>query len=417
MAHRGHALGIDFGTSNSAAGYLRDGKPHLVEIAPGRKTIPTSVFFDFAAQSVLIGEDANQALLDGSEGRFMRALKRVLGTSLMHEKRQLVKQRLTFVDIIAFVLSRIKKRAEAETGVTFTRALSGRPVVFRGMDDPREAQAEDDLRACYLAAGFEDVTFMPEPAAAAIASGSLNANDQIGLVVDIGGGTSDFSLYRTSGTKIDILANHGVRIGGTDFDKTLSIDHVMPLLGRNTQLREAMGSGLTPVPPAIFNDLATWEKIPFLYTPTNRRMIDEMAWLAEEPIKLRRLSHVFKDELGHELAFAVEAGKIAANSDDEDPAIDLKLIDSGLTAQLTQQDLQDGLQTYRTALHDAAVETLRRANLPPNDVRQVVYVGGSSLVSMVPDAMKSIFTEAQHSFAEVFTAVADGLAIAAARTS
>ena len=89
MSRQAPALGIDFGTSNSAAGFLHDGRPRLIPMAPGRATLPTTFFFDFESRRTLIGEAANRALLDGNEGRFMRALKRVLGTSLMHEKRQM----------------------------------------------------------------------------------------------------------------------------------------------------------------------------------------------------------------------------------------------------------------------------------------------------------------------------------------
>jgi hypothetical chaperone protein len=146
----------------------------------------------------------------------MRALKRVLGTSLMHERRQIMKERITFVDIIGRFLREVKLRAEAESGLTFDRALSGRPVFFHGPDHLHEPKAEEDLRACYLAAGFEDVDFVPEPEAAAIASGALEASGQVGLIVDVGGGTSDFSAFRAGKEGVTILANHGVRIGGTD---------------------------------------------------------------------------------------------------------------------------------------------------------------------------------------------------------
>ncbi len=212
MAERALGLGVDFGTSNTAAGYMSDGRPRLIQFASGRTTIPTTFFFDYDAREMLIGEPANQALLEGVEGRFMRALKRVLGTSLMHERRQILNERVTFVEIISRFLAQVKARAEAEAGVIFDRVVSGRPVVFHGVGDPREAAAEADLRACYLAAGFRDVEFMPEPQAAAIASGALEQSASIGLIVDVGGGTSDFSLFRSGREGVTILANHGVRM-------------------------------------------------------------------------------------------------------------------------------------------------------------------------------------------------------------
>lgn len=410
-----HMLGIDFGTSNSAAGYVRDGKPHLVTMAPGQTTLPTTVFFDYDARKMLMGHPANDALLDGIEGRFMRALKRVLGTSIMHEKRQLLNARMTFVDIIARFLTEVKERAEEEAGHAFDYALSGRPVVFHGMGDPREAQAEADLRACYLAAGFKDVSFLPEPEAAAIASGALDHPGATGLIVDIGGGTSDFSIFRTGNDGVTILANHGVRIGGTDFDRSISIDRVMPLFGAGTLIRNAMGPGTLPAPKGIFNDLATWEKIPFLYTAKTRRMVSDMVQLAEERDKMGRLGTVLEHELGHDVAFAVEQGKIDANSGRDDAAIALDQVASGLTAALPVDALRGILDPYAAALRLGVAETLQMAGTRADQIDQVIYVGGSSLMSMVTGTMRAHFPDARHSFSEVFTAVADGLALAADR--
>lgn len=413
MAQRATGLGVDFGTSNTAAGYMADGKPRLIEFAPGRTTMPTTFFFDYDSRRMLIGDPANRALLEGAEGRFMRALKRVLGTSLMHERRQLLNERVTFVDIISRFLAEVKARAEAQAGQRFDHVLSGRPVVFHGSGDAREAAAEADLRACYLAAGFRDVDFMPEPEAAAIASGALEQTGSIGLIVDVGGGTSDFSLFRSDAGGVSILANHGVRIGGTDFDRAISIDHVMPQLGKGTELRKVLGPGSTPTPNSIFNDLATWELIPFLYTPQNRRLAAEMARLAHEPEKLARLARVLDEELGHDLSFAVERGKIAVNGGDAGCSIQLDQIEPGLALPLSADDLVESLARHADALAEGARETLRIAGCKVDCVENVVYVGGSSLMSMVSQTMKAQFPQATHRFSEVFTAVADGLAIAA----
>ncbi|MDP3196912.1 Hsp70 family protein [Tabrizicola sp.] len=413
MAQLAPGLGVDFGTSNTAAGFMLDGRPRLISFAPGQTTIPTTFFFDFDTRRMLIGEPANQALLDGTEGRFMRALKRILGTPLMHERRQLLNEQVTFVEIIARFLAQLKARAEAEAGVTFDHVLSGRPVVFHGAGDPREAAAEADLRACYLAAGFREVEFMPEPQAAAIASGALEEQGVTGLIVDVGGGTSDFSLFRSGRDGVTILANHGVRIGGTDFDRAINIDWVMPHLGKGTELRKALGSGSTPTPNHIFNDLATWEKIAFLYKPQNRRLAAEMVRLAHQPEKLARLAKVLEGELGHDLSFAVERGKIAANGGAERASIQLDRIEPGLVIPLSADALTESLARHADALALGARETLRIAGLDVSSVEKVVYVGGSSLMALVSQTMKIQFPQAVHSYSEVFTAVADGLAIAA----
>ncbi|MEM9584694.1 MAG: Hsp70 family protein [Pseudomonadota bacterium] len=412
MAQSTGILGVDFGTSNSAAGFTLEGRSQLVELAPDQQTLPSTFFFDFDTRATLIGTPANEALIEGADGRFMRALKRVLGTPLMHEERQILNERVTFVEVIARYLGHIKSRAEAECGLVFDRALSGRPVVFHGADDPREAQAEADLRACYLAAGFEDVAFMAEPEAAALAS---DAPDGLGLIVDIGGGTSDFSVFRRDANGVHILLNHGLRIGGTDFDRAINIAKVMPLLGKGSEIGDVFGPGSSTAPNAIFNNLATWEKIPFQYTAQNRRMAAEMARLAREPEKLQRLEACLEHELGHDLAFAVETGKIAANAEGARAVIALDVLERGLSVPITAEDMQNALAEFATALRAGAVETLQRADLEATELEQVIYVGGSSLMRVVSSAMQAEFPACQHSYSNVFTAVADGLAIAAGR--
>ncbi|UZD91065.1 Hsp70 family protein [Cognatishimia activa] len=413
MSKASQTLGIDFGTSNSAAAFVQDGEVRFVEMAPGSNTLPTSFFFDFESRETLIGHPADRALLNGDEGRYMRALKRVLGTGLMHEKRQLLNKRLTFVDIIGDFLKRLKTQAEAATGQAFDRVVSGRPVVFHGLGDPREQQAEDDLRLCYEAAGFKDVRFMAEPQAAALASG---AKPGLGLIVDIGGGTSDFTVFHQGANgEHTVLANHGVRIGGTDFDQLLSIANVMPLLGKGTELRREFGPGTTPVPINIFHDLATWEKIPFLYTAQTRRKVSDMAQLAVDGQKINRLETVLEDELGHDLAFAVEAGKVSANSGSSGGVIDLFVIEKGLQACLTRAAMDDVLINQSDKLKTGAMETLALAQKSPDQIDQVIYVGGSSLMGFVSDAMKTTLPNAEHVFTEVFTAVVKGLALATQR--
>jgi len=206
-------------------------------------TLPTAVFFDFDSKKMVIGSAAGAALLAGEEGRYMRALKSLLGAPLMREKRNLLGEKLDFIDIVARFLSRIKQAAQAQTGMEFTHALSGRPVRFHP-DDARNAQAEVDLREAYVRAGFNDVAFMYEPEAAALSNRAVLGRGDLGLIVDIGGGTSDFTLFRNGADAIDILASYGVRLGGTDFDRALSLETVMPLLGRGSLIRHAFGDGV-----------------------------------------------------------------------------------------------------------------------------------------------------------------------------
>lgn len=407
-------LAIDFGTSNSAAAVNIDGRPRRVPIEAGSDTLPTAVFFPMDGRGMQIGAAASEALISREEGRYMRALKSVLGTSLFHESRMIGGKRRTLADIVTAFLIAVKQRAEAQTGQTYSTVLSGRPVHFHTSDTVRDARAEADLRACYLAAGFEDVSFLLEPEAAALASHGLKEQGGIGLIVDIGGGTSDFSVFKTESGKVEILASHGIRLGGTDFDHVVSMAHAMPHLGYGGELRREFGPGLLPVPKAVYVDLSTWQKIPFLYNRETRRLVADMAKLAVSPKEMHRLETVLDLEFGHELAFAVEHGKIAANGDATDTVIDMSYLEPGLGAPISPASLDASLGRFRDQLRAAAAETLRLANTRPEDVATVILVGGSSLMGMVTSELRALCPSAEQKYSEAFTAVVDGLAIAAA---
>jgi len=408
-------LAIDFGTSNSAAAVLDGGVPRRLPIQPGSDTLPTAVFFPGEGGAMRIGDAAGEALLTGEPGRYMRALKSVLGGSLLHEPRMIGGKRRTLADVIAAFLRALRERAEAVTGARYRRALSGRPVHFHTADPERDARAEADLRGCYLAAGFEEVGFLAEPEAAALACRGLGAGGGAGLVVDIGGGTSDFTAFVVEAGEVRVLASHGIRLGGTDFDQAVSMAHAMPLLGLDGALRREMGPGLLPVPKAIYADLATWAKIPFLYAPGPRREAALMARLAVDPVRMGRLVRVLEEQLGHELAFAVERGKIEANAGAPAAGIAMAFIEPGLSAPLAPATLDAVLARFGADLRRAAAETLALAGLSAGDVGNVILVGGSSLMRLVTDMARELCPEARLQRSEAFTAVVDGLALATGR--
>ncbi len=408
-----HTLGIDFGTSNSAAGVSVNGAPWLIEMEPGENTLPTAVFFDPHSKQMQIGHRAVRALINGEEGRFLRALKSLLGTPLLHEERRLGGERLTFATVIARFLAQIKQRAEVSTGMTFSQALSGRPVYFHSADMARNTKAEEDLRACYLEAGFENVRFMFEPVAALRATATTEG---YGLIADIGGGTSDFTVFHQTATgKTDILASHGLRLGGTDFDRQISIDTVMPLFGRGSEIRNSFGAETHTAPKRIFNELATWQLIPFVYAPESRKLAADLAQFAKEPEKLARLVSVLEYELGHDVAFAVERGKITANSANSASAeINLSPVEPRLKAALPLEKLVATMAPLASQISREAKEALLLADIAPEQINRVVLVGGSALMGIVSSELGALCPNARLDAQNAMTAVASGLALAAA---
>ena len=402
-------LGVDFGTSNTSAAVLADGRARLVELEPGETAIPTAVFLDIEGGELLFGSEAVEALVDGREGRFLRALKRVLGTPLMREPRQLLNRRMTLTQLVGEVLTIVRSRAEAATGAKIHAAIAGRPVRFQ--DDPaRDAAAAVDLAEAYRHAGFEQVRWLAEPEAAALASGIAEGT---GLVVDIGGGTSDFTLFRASDGVPQALVSRGVRVGGTDADRLLSLVHVMPRLGYGALLHAEFGPALDPAPQKPFQDLATWETIGFLQTPQMARQARRWVRLADRPELFERFARVLEDQLGFDLAFAVERGKIAGNAGAA--RIDLGLIEPGLSAPLDPLRIETDLAPLGARIAEAAAQTLAAASVDPNAVDHIVYVGGSALLGPVRRRIEALCPQAAVTETRAFTAVAEGLALAAAQ--
>ena len=402
------SLGLDFGTSNTAAGLFDGTRPVAVPLEPGKDTIPTAVFVDFADRAFIYGSAAATAMQDGLEGRFMRALKSILGTPIAQEPRMFLNERLTLIEVIARFLAEVKLRSEKATGQTFETALSGRPVKFHSQSPEKDAQAELDLRKAYQIAGFKDVSFLPEPEAAALAV----EGDGTMLIVDIGGGTSDFTLCTRKGGKTDVIASRGLRLGGTDFDRTLSLAQAMPLFGMGADINAEIGSRKHPAPRALFHDLASWEKIAFVYDPALLRDVQKWVRLADHPVLFERLVSILDLHLGHDVAYAVEAGKIAANEQDA-AQIDLGIVEKGLTAQISSSILSHEFAAYADAIGQEALLTVADAGLSPDKVEQVVFVGGSSLLSVIKSGLAQRFPDSSLVYSEVFTAVVHGLAIAA----
>lgn len=405
-------LALDFGTSNSAAAILRDGKVLRLPIESGSDTLPTAIFFPADKGAMRLGLDAAMALMQGEEGRYMRALKSVLGSALFHESRMIGGRRRTLADVVTEFLKAVKARAEAQAGESFTAILSGRPVHFHP-DPARDAKAEADLTACYKAAGFDRVDYLFEPEAAALAAHGDKPG--LGLIVDIGGGTSDYSVFDSDGGQMRILASHGIRLGGTDFDHAVSMSHAMPWLGRGSSLHREMGGGEVPMPNHLYVDLSTWARIPFLYTPEVRADVARMAKLAIKPRLLRRLSHVLTAELGHDVAFAVERAKINANAGREGARVDLSRVEAGLGVPISPESLEKSLRKYRAPLREAAAQCCDQAGIDPAAVQEVVLVGGSSLMGLVAQEAQALCPKASLRASEPFTAVVDGLALATAR--
>jgi hypothetical chaperone protein len=416
------ACGLDFGTSNSAIGVARGNAPELAPLEDGRTLMPSAVFFDFERRGPIertarFGSDAISAYVGQAEGRLMRALKSILGSPLIDEQTSLGKRKLTLSDVVEMFVRQLKQKAEAFAGCEITSVVHGRPVRFVDGDDEADARAQHVLETIARRVGFRDVAFVFEPIAAAHHYEQTVDREELVLIADIGGGTSDFSVIRIGPDRRgridrsgDILATGGVRVGGTDFDALLNLAAVMPLLGLGSELVEKN----LPMPNALYHELATWATINFAYTYKNERELGRMVLQAREPEKVGRLLNVIRQRLGHRLAFAVEEAKIAL-SDADGADLCLAFLEKGLEAHATRVGFEQAIRGQTDRLNRTACACVVAAGLSGDAIDTIFLTGGSSRVPAVRAAIARAAPSARIATGSDLLSVAWGLTHMAAR--
>ncbi len=408
--------GVDFGTSNSTVSVPDGANARLIALEGDSVTLPSAVFWDADGAPPQFGRAAIAAYVEGDDGRLMRGLKSTLGSDLIHEKTKVGNRAIAFTQIIGAFFAHLRARLEAVQPGT-RHAILGRPVHFVDDDPQADRAAQDVLETIARAHGFDTVGFQFEPIAAALDFETGITCEQLVLIVDIGGGTTDFSVVRLSPDRAraadragDILANHGLRLGGTDFDRLLSLDHIMPELG----LGSLVHGGKAPMPLHYYHDLASWHRINALYGPQTTRAIKELRQRAVRPDLLDRLLGVLEARAGHGLAMAAEAAKIDL-SEQMLTKIALSALIGGRDKQLSRTGFEDTVQQATLRLTMGLAEVLHRAGTPPSAIGTVFMTGGSSSLPVLRETVARCVPGAPIATGDMFGSVGTGLALDAAR--
>ena len=405
-------LGIDFGTSNSAMAWARpEGGARLIALEGEALAMPTAVFYNTEDHSTHFGRDALKHYLEGTEGRLMRSLKSLLGSPLLLETTQIGHEQISFQDIIATFLATLRERASQSLGTAPQRVVMGRPVHFVDDDPARDAQAQASLQQAAEAVGFDVVTFQLEPIAAALDYEQRLTNESTVLVVDLGGGTSDFTVVRLGPDRrqqtdrsADILATTGVHIGGTDYDRQLNLAQVMPLLGY-----KHLGPEQREVPNRVFFDLATWHLIHWQYQPKAIAHAKTLRTNYKDLRLYERLMQVLTERHGHHIAHEVEQAKIRCSVSRANTAIDLAVLERDLQARLGLEDMQAHLHDLLHRTVTCARECVKRAGLTDASLDAIYLTGGSSALHTFQQALQIEFTGVKLVEGDLFGGVALGL--------
>ena len=426
---------IDFGTSNSAVALplsanTGDGATgvRLIELERGFPTMPTAVFYradtpshQFEAER-LYGRAAVAAYVEGIDGRLMRSMKSILGSTLLDQSTDVGGGRaVRYRDVVVGYLRHLKARAEADGGVALSRVVLGRPVFFVDDEPARDAQAQAALAAAAQAVGFTELSFQYEPIAAAFDFERTAEREQIVLVADIGGGTSDFSVVRVGPEraarlerKADILANHGVHVAGTDFDRRIELGAMLGAFGYGAFGPAANGAAPREVPSGVYFDLATWHLINTVYSPLRVAELRSMRKFYAEPRHHARLMTVLTERLGHELVARAEAAKIAV-AEGGQTWIDLALVETGLGVALGEAQALGAIEADLQRIVAAAQTTAAQAGLKPAQIDALYFTGGSTGLRLLAERIAAAFPAARAVRGDRFASVASGLGLHAAR--
>ncbi|WP_395408027.1 Hsp70 family protein [Pseudoduganella sp. UC29_106] len=411
-----NACGVDFGTSNSTVGWVRPGEAPMLPLEDGKVTLPSVVFFNVDDDEVSYGRAALAEYLAGYEGRLMRSMKSLLGTSLMEGQTEVGGRALPFKMLLSQFIGELKHRAETAAGRKFESVVLGRPVHFIDDNAAADQTAEDTLAGIARSVGFRNIAFQYEPIAAAFDYESQIDHEELVLIADIGGGTSDFSLVRLSPERArhverlgDILATGGVHIGGTDFDKYLSLTSVMPLLGYGSQLQ-----GGAEIPSSYYFNLATWHTINQAYTKKMQAQLGELVRDAREQDKLLRLQNLIEDRAGHWLAIQVEEGKIGL-SDAETVQLNLDRLHPPLTLDLQRALFDQAIGHLVGSIEQTVNQLLADAGLRAEQIDTVFFTGGSSGVKLLRERIAALVPGARKVEGDLFGSIGAGLALDAVR--
>ena len=415
-----YVAGIDFGTSNSSTAITNGGVPRLVDVENGRNTIPTALYFPDKSNEVFYGRTAQQKYVNSETGgRFMRSMKRILGTPLMDSSTQINGHMVKFDDIIGAFVSYMKQKIDASADENVESVVMGRPVHFRDNDPAADDKAQQELERIARKAGFKNVRFQYEPIAAAFAHEQKIKSEKLACVIDIGGGTSDFTVIRLSPenrnkadrTK-DVLANTGVRIGGNDFDKNLSLNAFMPVLGMGTDYK-VYGKVLS-IPNSIYISLSTWNQVNEVYNYKTLNLIKGYQTWALEPEKIARLYDIVQNRLGHINLDYVENAKIALSSNLSVENV-LDFLSDKPSVQITREEFNNSISNDVEKIEKFLSECILQAGIKNEDVDLVILTGGSTEVPRVSEIATNFFPNAEVSAGDKLSSVGVGLAYDARR--
>lgn len=406
-------VGIDFGTTNSAVAVYNESKDELIS----SDYEPTLLYFEEGNESAFhLGESAiTQYLASGLQGRFIRSIKSILHASTF-KFTYIQGRKYTAENLVALILKKLKNQAEELSGMECEQVVIGRPARF-SPDPEKDALAQDRLYKAALQAGFKTIRFQLEPIAAAFAYEREIEQEELVLVGDLGGGTSDFTIMRLgsdladkSDRRQDILGTSGVRVGGDDFDAEIAWHKIVHHLGYGMDFDPGGRGKILTIPPHHYRAFCRWEKHFLLNSPKVLRELDNYYRATFRHPKIADFITVLKNNLGYSIFRSIEAAKISLSNRDQ---AKISFNGSGIKIKETLKvpEFGETIQSQTQLLDETMDKLLAEVGLSPSQINSVFLTGGSSLVGPVRDLFIQKFGAEKIRSKDAFTSVAKGLAL------
>jgi hypothetical chaperone protein len=420
-------VGIDFGTTNSAIA-LAD-KNASVSMAQFQandqqtENFRSVLYFEQVREgnrkniSANAGPSAIEQYLQAEQkGRLIQSLKSYLGSRLLTSTNVFGRPYL-LEELISFLARSLRKQAETSLGSLGATAIVGRPVKFSGAESAKDEEfALTRLQAAMQSAGFEKTTFEYEPIGAAYHYETRLDHDELILVADFGGGTSDFSLLNVGPTfrrhrgPREILGTEGVALAGDAFDAKIVRHLVSPLLGQGTSYK-SLGKMLQ-VPAWIYIKLERWHHLSLLKSKETMDVLKSLLIQSEDPDKIQSLIHLVEDDLGFYLHRAVQRAKLDLSQKDA-TIFSFEVPGSSISHLLTRKHFEEWIAEELQQISSCVERLLKKAGADGGDVNKVFLTGGSSFVPAVRRIFAHRFGEDRLVAGDEFSSVARGLALRA----
>lgn len=399
---------VDFGTSNSLLSYVSDKK----EITP----IPLTPEGDFVLRSLLytpqkniwyFGAQAISAYIDNDgEGRFLRSIKKFLpepsytGTAIHNQNRNIS-------ELVCVFLSEMRKRANKHTGVNTEKIVLGRPALY-SLEKENDVLAQSRMQQAAELAGYKEIHFCPEPIAAGLDYHSNNKSENIVLIADFGGGTSDFTLMKNN----EILGLSGVFLAGDALDGVMMRDFISPHFGSKFEYQIPGGSNVLRFPKGLLKKICSPAHITHLREKDTWEFLQQIAKFGlsqEDQNHIQQLFTLVESQLGFPLFSEIEKTKVSlgsnpeVNFDYQYPGIEIKqLVTDTLYRQSVAPTVDEIMETM--------MDVFKQSSLSTDKVQKVCLTGGTSQFPLIREQLASVFGPDKIQSYGLYDSVVNGLA-------